>query len=239
MSGTEESHAVLLDDLAALDPPQRRELAEELRQVAGTSAGVPNGALVWWLRGLVVVAIAARYKEGLPVSDRGHRARGVPQRRAGSARNGDTAFGSPLAKKKAIIAFAHKAAELADLSAVERAQVPVGAHGRPGALDQPGLQVLVAFATLRRGVPTWSPPGRRRAARRRRIRRRPPRVPVLRWRLSWSRGLLRSPCSADGYARVPRRSAAAKSSRSAIVERLRTDTAATEQAQRLAPIASP
>ena len=43
MSGTEESHAVLLDDLAALDPPQRRELAEELRKVAGTSAGVPNG----------------------------------------------------------------------------------------------------------------------------------------------------------------------------------------------------
>ena len=37
MSGTEESHAVLLDDLAALDPPQRRELAEELRKVAGTT----------------------------------------------------------------------------------------------------------------------------------------------------------------------------------------------------------
>jgi hypothetical protein len=39
-------------------------------------------------------------------------------------------------------------AELADLPAVELAQVAVGAYGRPGAFDQPGLQVLVAFAAF-------------------------------------------------------------------------------------------
>jgi len=51
-----------------------------------------------------------------------------------------------------------------------------------------------ASPRLRCGVPTWSPPGRRRAARRRRIRRRPTpsRLPVVRWRLSWSLRLLRS-----------------------------------------------
>jgi hypothetical protein len=43
MSGTEKSHAALLDDLAALDPAQRREVAGELRQVAETFAGVPDG----------------------------------------------------------------------------------------------------------------------------------------------------------------------------------------------------
>ena len=32
MSGTEKSHAVLLDELAALDPAQRREVAKELRK---------------------------------------------------------------------------------------------------------------------------------------------------------------------------------------------------------------
>ncbi len=43
MSGTEKSHAVLLDELAALDPAQRREVAKELRKVAETFAEVPDG----------------------------------------------------------------------------------------------------------------------------------------------------------------------------------------------------
>ena len=42
MSGTEKSHAVLLDELAALDPAQRREVAKELRKVAETFAEVPD-----------------------------------------------------------------------------------------------------------------------------------------------------------------------------------------------------
>jgi hypothetical protein len=43
MSGTEKSHAALLDELAALDPPQRREVAAALQSVAETFAGVPDG----------------------------------------------------------------------------------------------------------------------------------------------------------------------------------------------------
>ena len=39
MSGTERSHAMLLDELAALDPPQRHEVAAALRTVAETFAG--------------------------------------------------------------------------------------------------------------------------------------------------------------------------------------------------------
>jgi len=35
--------AVLLDELAALDPAQRRQVAEELRQVSETFAEVPDG----------------------------------------------------------------------------------------------------------------------------------------------------------------------------------------------------
>ena len=39
---TEKSHAALLDELATLDPPQCREVAEELRGVAETFAEVPD-----------------------------------------------------------------------------------------------------------------------------------------------------------------------------------------------------
>ena len=35
--------AVLLDELAALDPAQRRQVAEELRNLSETLAGVPDG----------------------------------------------------------------------------------------------------------------------------------------------------------------------------------------------------
>jgi hypothetical protein len=44
MSGTEKSHAILLDELAALDPAQRREVAHGLREVAETFAEVPDGS---------------------------------------------------------------------------------------------------------------------------------------------------------------------------------------------------
>jgi hypothetical protein len=43
MPRAEKSHAALLDELAALDPPQRREVAKELRKVAEPFAGVPDG----------------------------------------------------------------------------------------------------------------------------------------------------------------------------------------------------
>jgi hypothetical protein len=69
--------------------------------------------------------------------------------------------------------------------------VPVPSHCRQSSTLIP-MQSSAASPRLRCGVPTWPPPGRRRAARRRRIRRRPSRLLVLRWRLSWSRGLLRS-----------------------------------------------
>ena len=45
MADNEKTPTSLLDDLAApsLDPPQRREVADELRKVAETLAGVPDG----------------------------------------------------------------------------------------------------------------------------------------------------------------------------------------------------
>jgi hypothetical protein len=42
-TGPEKYPAALLDDLAALDPSQRREVATELRTVAETFAEVPDG----------------------------------------------------------------------------------------------------------------------------------------------------------------------------------------------------
>ena len=43
MADTEKSAAMLLDDLATLNPSQRREVAKELRTVAETFAEVPDG----------------------------------------------------------------------------------------------------------------------------------------------------------------------------------------------------
>ncbi len=43
MTDTEKTAATLLDDLAALDPSQRHEVAKELRKVADTFAGVLDG----------------------------------------------------------------------------------------------------------------------------------------------------------------------------------------------------
>ena len=43
MSDTEMVPADLLDTLAALDPPQRGQLANELRKVAETLSEVPDG----------------------------------------------------------------------------------------------------------------------------------------------------------------------------------------------------
>ena len=42
MVDTAKTAAMLLDELAALDPPTRREVAKELRKVAETFAGVPD-----------------------------------------------------------------------------------------------------------------------------------------------------------------------------------------------------
>ena len=51
MSDTEKAPATLLDELAARDPPQRREVAAALRTVAETFAGCPTvGALSYALR---------------------------------------------------------------------------------------------------------------------------------------------------------------------------------------------
>jgi hypothetical protein len=43
MADTEKTAATLLAELAALDPPQRREVAKELRKAAENFAGVPDG----------------------------------------------------------------------------------------------------------------------------------------------------------------------------------------------------
>jgi hypothetical protein len=43
MADTQKTAAMLLDELAALDPPQRREVAAALRSMAETVAGVPDG----------------------------------------------------------------------------------------------------------------------------------------------------------------------------------------------------
>jgi hypothetical protein len=43
MADTEKTHAMLLDELATLDPAQRREVATELRRVAENFAEVPDG----------------------------------------------------------------------------------------------------------------------------------------------------------------------------------------------------
>ena len=43
MADNTKTRAALLDDLAALDPPPRLEVAEELRKVAETVAEVPDG----------------------------------------------------------------------------------------------------------------------------------------------------------------------------------------------------
>ena len=43
MAETEKTAATLLAELAALDPPQRREVPKELRMVAENLAGVPDG----------------------------------------------------------------------------------------------------------------------------------------------------------------------------------------------------
>jgi hypothetical protein len=43
MADTEKTPAMLLDELATLDPAQRREVAKELRKVAETFAEVSDG----------------------------------------------------------------------------------------------------------------------------------------------------------------------------------------------------
>ena len=43
MADTDNTPETLLADLAALNPAQRREVAKELRKVAETFAGVPDG----------------------------------------------------------------------------------------------------------------------------------------------------------------------------------------------------
>lgn len=43
MADTEKTAALLLNALAALDPAQRRKVANELRRVAETFAEVPDG----------------------------------------------------------------------------------------------------------------------------------------------------------------------------------------------------
>ncbi len=43
MADTEKTPATLLDQLAALEPARRRELAKQLREVAETFAEVPDG----------------------------------------------------------------------------------------------------------------------------------------------------------------------------------------------------
>jgi hypothetical protein len=43
MPGNEKTEGMLLDELAALDPAQRRKVATELKKVSETFAKVPDG----------------------------------------------------------------------------------------------------------------------------------------------------------------------------------------------------
>ena len=47
------SPATLLDEVAALNPHQRREVAKELRKVAETFAGVPDGKAASYVLGVL------------------------------------------------------------------------------------------------------------------------------------------------------------------------------------------
>lgn len=53
MAGTDKSHADLLAELAALDQPQRREVAKELRKVSETFAEVPDGQTASRVQGVL------------------------------------------------------------------------------------------------------------------------------------------------------------------------------------------
>jgi hypothetical protein len=53
MADTEKTPAMLLDELATLDPAQRREVAKELRQVAETFADVPDGKTASYVLGVL------------------------------------------------------------------------------------------------------------------------------------------------------------------------------------------
>jgi hypothetical protein len=53
MADTEKTPAMLLDELATLDPAQRREVAKELRKVAETFAEVSDGRNTTYMLGLL------------------------------------------------------------------------------------------------------------------------------------------------------------------------------------------
>jgi hypothetical protein len=53
MGHTDKTPATLLDELAALDPSQRREVAAALRRVADMFAGVPDGRHIAHTLGLL------------------------------------------------------------------------------------------------------------------------------------------------------------------------------------------
>ena len=65
MADSEKAPATLLDDLAALDPPKRREVAKELRKVSETFAEVPDGRTASHVLG--VLAEPAATLPDLPV----------------------------------------------------------------------------------------------------------------------------------------------------------------------------
>ena len=60
MAETEKTAAILLDDLAAVDLPQRREVAEALRKVAETFAEVPDGQTASRVLGVLALLDPAR-----------------------------------------------------------------------------------------------------------------------------------------------------------------------------------
>jgi len=53
-----EKTTVLLDDLAALKPAQRREVAKELRQLSQTFAKVPDGKTTSHVLGVIAHLLA-------------------------------------------------------------------------------------------------------------------------------------------------------------------------------------
>ena len=53
MADSEKIPATLLDELAALNPPQRQEVAKELQRVAETFAEVPAGKTASYVLGVL------------------------------------------------------------------------------------------------------------------------------------------------------------------------------------------
>ncbi len=71
MADTEKTSAMLLDELAALDPVQRREVARELRNLSETFAEVPDGKTASYVFGVLAHLLDCEQHRSRPPPRRG------------------------------------------------------------------------------------------------------------------------------------------------------------------------